>query len=455
MNINQHQSCLDSIAAIKELDFEKTILAANPEINDLRKIVIAKYNAAEFSELFNKMITQLNYELSDGLKLLMPNTENYQNDFGPVDLSKELPLFKQYIVGHNFTHLEPLLDKFIHYQIKNGFWNKTIVKANVLEQNKLKAQFDLIKKNQEALDKNLIKFEELKKDFKSKIAELDGVVQSKKDEFEQISQNVQTSNNQTAEITTLLSNVTNKDTEITGILKNVKDKVTAIETEINEYQTSFSVIEADWEEYEKRIESSLKTANANFEKSKEHIEFTESRKDQIERLTGMAADGALGSKFNDREKKLTDKIPFWRNAIIGMTILSITWVVVVFTCLSAKFDNEWVNLGVNLLKTAPAFILLGFVFKQYSKERNLEEEYAFKSAVAMTLTAYSRMLSDGDRDHNSSKQEMLLKSIEQLYRQPKIHGEKNETMFSFNTKHLKESVDALKESVKSIKGNNE
>lgn len=454
MNINQLQICLNSLIEIQKMDFSQLFFSVNPGVNDLKKINISKYSAGEFLELFNRMIRQLDNELKTGLRLNLPNSENYQNDFGSVDLSSELPLFKKYFEGNNFTHLEPLLDKFIHYQVKNGFWNKTTIRASVVEQNKLKDQFDLILKNQKALERNLDIFEELKTNFNSKIAEIDTIIQVKRTELEQIAQNLNTSTTQTNEITVLLASVTNKDTEISGILNNVKDKVLAVESDITNYQESFKSIETDWNKIETELKETQKQTSMNFEKSKEHIEYTESRKSEIELLTGMAADGALGSKFHEREKKLTDKIPFWKNAIVGMTILSISWVVVVFTCLSADFGNDWVNLGVNLLKTAPAFILLGFVFKQYSKERNLEEEYAFKSAVAMTLTAYSRMLAEGDRDPNKSRQKMLLKSIASLYTEPKIHPEKSETTFSFNTKHLKESIDALKESVNNIKGEN-
>lgn len=451
MNINQQQSCLDSINEIESIDGANIISTFYTEENDLSKIVFSKYNAALFIELFDKMLSQLRYELNQGLKLLLPNAENYQNDFGAINLTQELPLFKQYFEGHNFTHLETLLDKFIHYQIKNGFWNKTVVKASVIEQKKLNAQHKLITKNLESLNTNIDLFEGMRKDFSQVIEEAEGIIEAKNTELNTIAQNLQTSTNQTNEITTLLSDVTNKDTEIAGILHNIKDKVTTIETDITNYQEAFNIIETNWEDLEKSLNTNILEAKSNFETSKEHIEYTESKKDQIEKLTGMAADGALGSKFHQREEKLTDKIPFWRWSIIGMTLLSVVWVVVVFTCLPAKFDSEWVNLGVNLLKTTPVFILLGFVFKQYAKERNLEEEYAFKSAVAMTLTAYSSMLSDGDRDHNDSKQKMLLASIERLYTQPRIHSEKKGTLFSFNTKHLKDTVETLNKSVNDLK----
>ena len=134
-----------------------------------------------------------------------------------------------------------------------------------------------------------------------------------------------------------------------------------------------------------------------------------------------------------------------------MSVLTGVWIVIVFTCLLPHFTNEWLNIMISILKTSPAFILLGFVFSQYKKERNLQEEYAFKSAVAMTLTAYSEMLSESDDPKNISRQQMLLKSIEMVYNQPQIYPAKSEPLFSFNTKSLKETIETLSEAVKNIK----
>ena len=452
MNINQYQSCLNSIIALKDYDVTEMFFAAHPDISNLSQIVISKYNAADFIELFDRMVDQLDYELQNGLKLNLPNLENYQNEFGSVDLAGELPLFINYFENKAFPQLEPLLDKFIHYQVKNGFWSKINTKSTFLQQNKLNFQFQLISKNQKALEKNLNLFENLKNTLNSKILEIDIYINSKRNEIEQISSILNESRNQSNQITSILSNASNRDTEISGILSNVKDKVITIDQEIISYQNEFKTILSQWEKIEDELEENQKQALLYYEKAKEHIEFTESRKEEIELLTGMAADGALGSKFHARETKLSKTLPLWRLAILAISLLSIIWVVVVFKYFPAKFKNEWINLLVNLLKTTPVFILYGFVFKQYSKERNLEEEYAFKSAVAMTLTAYSRMLAEGDRDPNKSRQEMLLNSIENLYKEPKIHSEKKESIFTFNTKHLKDSVDAVNQSLNSLKG---
>ncbi len=452
MNINQQQICLTSLDEIMAIDIAELIMAVHPDETNISKIVISKYKAPEFISLMKRMLAQLKQELTKGLGLLLPNAENYQNDYGSIDLSNEIGAFKIYLERNQFVDMEGLLEKFIHYQVKNGFWDKRVIYSTEIEIKQIEDQYNLIEINEKALTNNLQKFDVLVEQFNQKNIEITSNIEAKKNELDQIAQNLQTAITQVAEINTHLSNANNKDTEISGILQNLKDKVTAIETDITNYKEAFEIIETNWEELEKEFNKNISSAKSNFEKTKEHIEFTESRRDLIEKLTGMAADSALGTKFNQRETKLVNGIQFWKWAIPLMTILSIFWVIAVFNWYPAKFKNEWVSLGVNLLKTTPAFILLGFVFKQYTKERNLEEEYAFKSAVAMTLTAYSNMLSEKDIERNDSRQKMLLSSIEQLYQQPRIHEEKSEMMFSFKSRHIKESIDSLKQSIANLKG---
>jgi len=447
MNINQSQSCLTSIGELKKIDLANLIFKSYEGENDLNKIAFTKYTAAEFIKLFDKMLNQLDYELTSGLQLLLPNAENFNNDFSTIDISKHLPVFINYFDTGGFTNAETLLDRFIHYQIKNGFWNTSKIEVSKKEQSELNAQHKLISKNLESLNENMQMFENMRKDYNQVIESAENLVEEKNGELKQIVDKLTSADSNEKEVTRILAEVVNKNTEISGVLDNVKEKLSTVDTDIIAYQESFDSIVTESDDLDTKLNTSLDKATANFKLSEDNAQFVADRKEEIERLTGMAADGALGSKFHDREKKLTDKVPFWRTSIIVVTVLAIAWVVVVFTCLPAKFDNEWVNLGVNLLKTTPVFILLGFVFKQYGKERNLEEEYAFKSAVAMTLTAYSNMLSQGDRDDNDSKQKMLLASIENLYTQPKIHTERKGNMFSFNTKHLKETVESLNETL--------
>ena len=453
MNINQKQIVQDGLEAIKSTDVEQLLIAAYPTETDFSKINISKYSAAEFLFLFNKMISQLDEELENGLGFLLPFTENYSNDFGAVNLQSDLSHIHSYLTSSQFTTVEPILDRLIHYQIKNGFWNKSEVKSHPVDFEELKKQKILINLNQKALDKNLIDYNGLKTNLEKTISDFNVFVDEKKLELTQITTLLSTANAQLTEINTIVSNATNKDTVIDGILKNIKDKVTTVSESITEYEADFTAIKKDNSALKLELETAIAKALEDLKKSKDGIEFIESNKEEIVRLTGMAADGALGSKFDQRQIKLENGLTIWKWAIPLMTILAGVWIVIVFTYLVPDFKDEWVNILVSVLKTSPAFILLGFVFSQYKKQRNLQEEYGFKSAVAMTLTAYSEMLSNSDIEDNASRQQMLLKSIELIYNQPQIHSDRSEKLFSFNTRDLKDTVVNLTETVKNLKSN--
>lgn len=451
MNINQKQSVLDSLETIKNIDIEQLLLVAHPTETDFSKISISNYNAAEFLFLLNKMTSQLENEIEKGLGLLLPFAENYNNDFGAVNLQSDLSTIHSYLNSNQFTTIEPILDRLIHYQVKNGFWNKSEVKSHSIDLEELKKQKTLIDLNQKALDKNLIAYNGLKTNLETTISDFNVFIDEKELELTQITALLASANAQLAEINTNVSSAINKNTEIDGILNNIKDKVTTVSESITEYETDFTIIKKDNSALKLELETAIAKALDDLKKSKEGIEFIDNNREEIIRLTGMAADGALGSKFDQRQIKLEKGLNIWKWAIPVMTIIAGAWVVFVFKYLVPDFKDEWVNILVSILKTSPGFILLGFVFSQYKKERNLQEEYAFKSAVAMTLTAYSEMLSNADNADNNSRQQMLLKSIEMVYNKPQIHPVKSETLFSFNTKDLKETVGTLTDALKNIK----
>ena len=178
MNINQKQIVQDGLEAIKSTDVEQLLIAAYPTETDFSKINISKYSAAEFLFLFNKMISQLDEELENGLGFLLPFTENYSNDFGAVNLQSDLSHIHSYLTSSQFTTVEPILDRLIHYQIKNGFWNKSEVKSHPVDFEELKKQKILINLNQKALDKNLIDYNGLKTNLEKTISDFNVFVQS-------------------------------------------------------------------------------------------------------------------------------------------------------------------------------------------------------------------------------------------------------------------------------------
>lgn len=452
MNISQKQTILNEIETMLSFDFDKMIISQLPGDTDFSAIMFGRYPVLEFKPLFYKTIQQLKAELENGLGLLLPNQENFHNDYGQVVLVRDMQNLRTYVQNiANKDAAADLLDKLMYYQVRQGFWDKSAVKLHDINTDKINVvqqQLELVQKN---LSQNLKKFEELKMQFGSKQEEINTFFESKKQEMAAVNRLLTEATASNTRITELASAATNKDTEIAGVLKNVNDKVTTVIKNIASFQNSFAAIESEAAALKQKLETTIVTALKDLDQAKQGAEFVDSKREEIVRLTGMAADGSLGSKFDQRQGKLADGLSFWKWGVPVVTLLSILWVIVVFTWLPAHTENVWINLLVNLLKTTPAFILMGFVFSQYGKERNLQEEYAFKSAVAMTLTAYSSMLEKRDDDGNKTRQEMLLKSIQQVYMQPRIHSDKPDKIYAMNGKHLKEAIQTLSEAVKNIK----
>ncbi len=292
---------------------------------------------------------------------------------------------------------------------------------------------------------------ELKQSLNENIVSIESFLISKKKEFDELKAIENQANVNLSKIVEISSNASNKETEISGHLNNINEKISTVTKNISEYQSTFETLSSELSICQNELSQVLVNARTNLDSSQQSLDFVQNKKEEIVRLTGLAADGALGSKFDQRQVALASGLSFWKYGVPIITVLSVVWVIAVFTWIPTHTNNVWIDLLINVIKTSPAFILMGFVFNQYGKERNLQEEYAFKSAVAMTLTAYSSMLEKGDDDANKTRQEMLLKSIQQVYLLPRIHSDKQGSIYTMNGRQLKEAISTLTETLKNIK----
>jgi hypothetical protein len=118
------------------------------------------------------------------------------------------------------------------------------------------------------------------------------------------------------------------------------------------------------------------------------------------------------------------------------------WLSLVYTNDSLKphTGNIYFDIVLYAVKSAIAFVILGFAINQYSKERTLQEEYAFKEAVAVTINAYADQL-QGETD--ADRRKMIMDTIDKMYSSPKIHSDKNNSLFGFRQKDVKDIVEKV------------
>ena len=145
----------------------------------------------------------------------------------------------------------------------------------------------------------------------------------------------------------------------------------------------------------------------------------------------------------------------WGMGSFVSALLMGVWIFVVFAYLNTSVAGDTIansaavilaNLVINIAKTSPIVALFWFSLTQYIKERNLQEEYAFREAVAVTLTAYLDQL-DGEEDEH--KRTLLMNTVEKLYTKPVLAGEKGLSV-SLSSKDIAEALKNLGDALKVI-----
>ena len=133
-----------------------------------------------------------------------------------------------------------------------------------------------------------------------------------------------------------------------------------------------------------------------------------------------------------------------------MVAITVSWIVFLFKDFASVTDlvQKWQFLALNTIKTIPTIILTYFSINQYRKERNFQEEYAFKSAVALTISEYANKLSSSE-----NKDKLIMDSVNSVFISPIERKLRNEELknnsFNETIKSIKDSITEIASKIKS------
>ena len=203
-------------------------------------------------------------------------------------------------------------------------------------------------------------------------------------------------------------------------LKSATEGLSAVTTKANELGTLLA-------ESEKRITNI---------KEKEAL---------VNEIAGTAAAGLLGQKFEARRKELGRVCNWW---LVGLTlalVVSAAWLWATHKYFHIDGVVFWEQLASNFGLMLPALFLVLFVAAQYLKERNFQEEYAFRASVAMTLKAFADEMVTGNAERN----QVLRETVARLYQMPNgLLAKEDENPASVSkavTEFLKGTTELVKE----------
>ncbi|MGC9611031.1 MAG: hypothetical protein ABSE68_02315 [Minisyncoccia bacterium] len=267
-----------------------------------------------------------------------------------------------------------------------------------------------------------------------------------------------------AELDTLLSSAQQTKTQLDTVNTDANNKlisISSIESQSNQKHESINQILVATQQKqteinnEKQVAENSRTGIENLEKKAEElenkVETTQQRSEtlgnRIETQLGIAVAGTLAHTFNDRKKELETSLKKWFWWLIAdLSVLLFGVAIIVVWELSGSNGITY-NLLLKLTISFPLIYAAYFFHSQYDEEKRLLEEYAFKSAVSLSLEAYRELLKQEVEPTQDKAKivEFVTDSINRIYTSPRenisSHPDKENNI---KVGMLKEVVDIIK-----------
>lgn len=429
MNITQKQRILDIIEKISNFDLIGFLKSQGVE--DLDNFLYGELKISDFKTDLERTLIQLKTEIESPNYRYLPNTLNSNTEFGNIDLFNDLNLLLSNIKvwGNEFSVIS-ILDKLIFYQVNFGFWDKSSINVHDIRSIDIKRKLNDLSALE---DKTLFQRAQIEKDLsevKLIKTELQSDLDQLKDSLISINDKEQQSEIALTDVKRNLDESTTTKHQIVNIENQITESLNKISSDINDNAKKFNDITNHNNNLKLDLEKAINDSIEYNTQIKASHDYINSQKEQIEKMVGLATDGAIGYKFDNRQKNINNSVSFWKRAVPISYILAAIWVAIIFNAFEKNLSNEWLNLSINLVKTTPAWLLVAFCTNQYKKEREFEEEYAFKSAVAMTITSYTSLLNNDDLNEMKTKDKLLSKVLDDLYASPIKKDNHKKKLFS-------------------------
>ncbi|WP_051054046.1 hypothetical protein [Fibrella aestuarina] len=411
---------------------------------------IGDYTSSEFINLYNRVVKQLKNELESENGKYLPNNYNYNNEFGSGYLESDLQNLISNIQGSNSIYnTSTYLGKLIYYQIINGFWDRSSKKIHSTDEIKIKDMYTKIDLSKVIIEKEVESIKKAK-------YELSSFVDQKKSELDQIERNRNLATNNTQEIAALLNQSIANNEKILSLFTQQQQKNDEIKQIIDEKKLDLNQTVKDFDAQKSQNDnyiSELSKMSDQFSAMLGIVEgktkYFEERNVYLDNLIGREVGASLFETFKQRKNELKQPLNFWKWAVPATSIFTIIWIFALFYHFNEYTDlnQRWQLFALNTLKTIPAIVLTFFAVNQYRKERNFQEEYAFKSAVALTISEYANKLTIVE-----NKDKLIMEAVTGIFSSPierrqKHDDQKSDSVFE-TVKTLKEGISEMIDKVK-------
>jgi len=429
MNADQINNITAIFEEIESLKINDRIAHLYPD-RDLTTMVWYDVSLAELPTLTSRVVFQFRGQLESGNFKYLPNyfaAELPGQSYQPRDIMSVLRNFCSYIQVPNWDPAILSLKLLIIYQIQNGFWDrrsKFILGTNILRREKLIRELETRQSQADAL--------------REKMAHLLGELQNSVNSIEETK----------ADVANLLASAQKNRDEIASLVAQATGHEGKLGQMLETQSQNLAQSDQDLKQVTAALASSTEKANqlnSLLKEAEMKIAFIKEKEAFVNKLAGTAGAALLGFKFEERKVSLGNSSKYWLRLFVLSLILAGAWLWLTHTYFHVSGANIWLELASNFGLLLPALFLVLFVAAQYAKERHYEEEYAFRSSVAMTMTAFADELESGDTERNK----LIAEAVQKLYRLPSGLEPRAEKASWFggagNKKAIKEILELIKQ----------
>ena len=418
MTIQELERIKSYVREIRYFDIDQYIINNFPNFR-LEEVMFGNYNSLEFNKIYKSVVNRFKALIQSNMVLMLPTS--YLSNGSGNDIAGVLKGLVRSISDKENQGIFNGIRYIFEYCIQFGNWERNITyKPKISQENieSLAGEIELIQTKLEQENNKLIRL--IGECSKSK-SELDYKIIQATEFYDTIKDKAKNANEYDTSIRSYLSSSeANKNT-----IETLKTNIATLEQKITE----------NIEDYKKRFEDVVNQNTRSLSLIREAEDLQKkilSQKQEVENLIGAAADGSLGTHFRERKNQIQMNVITFIVLVIASLIATAAWVFIVFYGFDIN-NSDWVHFVINILRTSPAWFLVWWLISRYSKERKLQEEYAFKSAIAMTMREHSKLLKatdSGELDKRDSQQIMLLKALDNIYSPPDTKQSKEEDNIS-------------------------
>ena len=195
--------------------------------------------------------------------------------------------------------------------------------------------------------------------------------------------------------------------EAVTLAQQQKEAINSRDTEANEYREKMNALVTDHEttinnhqkeneEGRKEIQESIKEANSLIKKAEDALQ-----------ISGGAGLNDVFIARRDRAARFLPKF-FWILLLLSFSGCAI-WLGYETITIQSNISGPFVFARTLILFIAVA--VAGFAAKQYAKNKTIEEDYSYKSALAGSFPSFIKELNDGNSDYRGMYVEKLLNEL--------------------------------------------